>query len=299
MVQRQQEPQVVVLPNGADVNGENAVDLNQLANRISELEGQLVAVQAERDQLISERDALQQERDDLAAELAECEELVTLWEQHHAVGLDNLVSSSLTLLAPMLVALLALADDKLLPAVLRLRGAFARVLAALPTPIEGIQWLAQKVVTLNQRLDALRERVTEAVEPVSQFTDLITDFILWVLDRLPFGAGDQAQAGLEAMRNTINILPEFVEGVENDVLDPLADWFSEDDDQNLRGTLLTPTVENIFDPLEDLLADLGDFRETFVNTLREPAENALAERQDLRAEIEERTEALRRRKASA
>ena len=130
------------------------------------------------------------------------------------------------------------------------------------------------------------EQVQEAVEPVEPFTSMIAQFVLWVLDRLPFGAGNQARAGMEAMQDVINSLPDMVSGINTTVLDPLADWFGDNERVNVFGILLNPITDNVIQRAEDLLDEVAGFEASYNTQLSNPVTDVLEERALIKAQIQ-------------
>jgi hypothetical protein len=139
---------------------------------------------------------------------------------------------------------------------------------------------------LSADLEWLTEQVQQAVEPVEPFASLIAQFVLWVLDRLPFGAGDKARAGLEAMQTVLNSLPATIDGINNDVMNPLAEWFGSDIRVNLEGTLVSPIKNKVFTTGASLAKQVAGFKDTYETTLAAPTQEALSQRAELRAQIQ-------------
>lgn len=285
--QRRRQPQVVILPNGSQID---SGDLAALVEQIGQLNAQLEALTAERDQLLGE---LAQANNDLTDALALIEDqraLNDLWQQLDNVGLDVLIAGALAIVGPLVTGMVNIAT-LLRSGLTTAQNAVSDFIAALPGPQVSIPWLKQQIATLAASLEWLGEQVQEAVEPVEPLAQLVANFVLWVLERLPFGIGAKAEAGLQAMRDVIASLPPLVAGITDSVLDPLAEWFGEDKELNLSGILLDPIQEKVFAPAHDLLDRIMAFHTAYREQLATPAETALAER----AAIRERIAALQAR----
>jgi hypothetical protein len=286
---RDAEPEFVVLPNGADVTAEGQA---RLLERIAEMEAALDAMTADRDRLANELDStntdlvvVRGELDDALAQLEEHRRLNALWEQLDAIGLDNLLNDALARAGTAFV--------RVMQVIVLLRTGIAAAqnvlngfVAVFPGPQEGIRWLGRQTLALASSLDWLGQQIEEAIEPSDSLTSMVADFVLWVLERLPFGVGNRAKAGLEAMQTLINDLPDLLAGLNDDVLDPLADWFGGDEGSNLLGTLVTPVVENAIEPAETVLDAVGEFETIYKDNLVDPVQGALTQRAALRSEIE-------------
>lgn len=284
---RRREPTVLILPNGSELEmDEGAMDVAALIERISELEYELASVTAERDQLISDMSQANAELEDLRVRLEEAQTLNDLWQSLDSVGLDSLLNSALQVVAGALSGVSSVAA--LLQTGLETgQAALNSFVEALPGPQEGIRWLGGQVEALADALEWLAEQVQEAVEPVEPFTTMIAEFVLWVLDRLPFGAGARARAGMEAMQDVINRLPDLIAGINDDVLVPLADWFGENERRNLFGILLDPITEHVIDPATDILKEIANLEDAYQAQLSGPVQQALEQRAAIRSQIQE------------
>lgn len=287
---RRREPQLVFLPNGSQVT---SGDAETLIEQMALLNSQLADMTAERDRLLGELAQASNDLNEAGAQLAEAlaqlEEqraLNELWQQHDSVGLDDLLIAAFVLLNPALLSVMNFIAI-LRAGLSRGQGALDAFVAALPGPQQGIAWLKTRVSTLAASLDWVIEQVQEAIEPVEPFAQMIANFVIWVLERLPFGIGAKAEAGLEAMQTVITGLPEMVEGINTTVLDPLADWFAGDEQRSLAGILLNPIVDNVFEPAGDVLEQVTSFDTTYQAQLATPVQQALDRRAAIREQIRE------------
>jgi hypothetical protein len=284
------EPQVVILPNSEEGGGEPSAEMLE---ELSSLDYDLLAMTAERDQLISDLDQRQKELADAQSQLEAAQTrldeyagLIDLWEQLDEIGLDSLVAAGLASVGLSLTSLMRLVD--LFGVGLEKgREVLSTFLSALPGPQDGIKWLQGQVAALAESLDWVVEQVQKAVDPVEPFTRQIANFVSWVLDRLPFGIGAKAKDGLDAMEALVTGLPDLVEGINDSVLDPLADWFGDDEKTSLVGTLVDPVQEKVVDTGDEVITGASDFEAAYLENLVTPIEDALERRAGLRTQIEE------------
>jgi hypothetical protein len=288
------EPTVVILPNGAAVgSGGEPADVAALYERVAELEYQLASVTAERDQLLSdltsgdtEYQRLHAQLEETQAELEELRNINGLWQTMDQIGLDGLLRAAITLVGNSLTAFLAVLG-LMQSGVAKGQSVIAKFINSLPGPQAGIRWLQERASRLADDLEWLGEQVENVVEATGPLTQKITEFILWILDRLPFGAGDKARAGMDAMETVINSLPNLIDGINTSVLEPLAVWFDADDDGNLAGILLDPIAENLVEPARETLSEFTTFQKAYEDELASPALAALDERDAIRSQIQE------------
>ncbi len=274
------EPLIVVLPNNEQGSQARptAVDVAGLAARVNELEN-------ERDNLIAQRDQLQLELEEARAALADAQALNSLWRALDDTGLDGIVAGALAFLSGLFATLLPV-TVLLRSGMSRTRDNLTAFTAALPGPQDGILWLQAQVSGLAAALDWLGQKIREVIEPVEPYTELIAGFILWVLDRLPFGAGARARAALDAMQVVVNSLPDHIEGLNTTVLDPLAEWFGRDEDRNLLGMLVKPVDTLVLQPAQRVIDDFAALERSYQEQLAVPAQVALEQRAVLRAQID-------------
>ncbi len=285
---RPRGPRIVVVPNGTPLD---STDTSALVAQIGEIDAALQAMTADRDRLLAElADAnadlveLRAQLDDAVAQIERYRALNNLWQRLDDIGLDELLETALGVIGGALAGVMTVV--RLLRAGLAAgQRAIDNFTALLPGPQDGILWLQRQVSALAASLEWLSEQVQEAVQPVEPFANLIASFVLWVLDHLPFGFGAKARAGLEAMQSIITGLPDLIAGVNEDVLDPLAEWFGQDEARSLAGILLKPITESVFAPAQDVLDKVAEFETTYKQELTEPAQEALAQRAELRGEI--------------
>lgn len=291
---RRKEETVVVLPNGTELEvGDGTTDAATLADQIADLQYQLAAMTAERDQCVSDLTASSTEIEQLKARIEELESqnddllsLNSLWQALDDIGLDTLVASALGVVGTALVNAMKIVD-LLQTGLNKGKLVISQFTSLLPGPQAGFIWLQDQIDSLNIDLDDLGEKVQEAVESSGKLASQVADFVLWVLDKLPFGSGKKAKAGMEAMQQIVSGLPDLIEGIAVSIFDPLLAWFSTDDDDNLVGILLDPIDKHIVEPAENVLAELKQFETDYEENLSTPVNEAIAQRKAIRGDIEE------------
>lgn len=280
------DQRVVVLPNGSQVNSDGTLDVAQLVKQIDQLQTELASTKTERDSLSTQLDACNKQLSTLQPTFQATQALLTLWQQLDAVGLDDLLAPALHAAATAFTAVQTVAAG-LQAGISEGQDAIDSFTRSIPGPKAGLLWLQSQIRTLSVNLTKLVSQVQQAVEPVQPFTQQIASFVSWVLARLPFGIGDKATAGLNAMNGIITELPALVDGVDQQVLDPLIVWFGDDPNRNLTGILLDPIAKKLLDPARSIQTQLASFADTFQNTLITPAQTALDQRAVIRKQIAE------------
>ncbi len=285
---------VIELPDGEQIPVEGGVvEVAQLAAQLDSVTARLAAITGERDQLsndlasaYTEIETLREQLTAMTAERDEAQQLNALWQAHDEVGLDALLVLALAAVGGVWALLLPLADA-LRSGLETGRGILQTLMDALPGPQDGIRWLQEQANSLANSLAWLADQIKDLVEPIEPLASAVGEFVLWVLEHLPFGIGRDAQAGLEAMQTIVGGLPDLVEGVNDTVLDPLAEWFGQNVETNFLGTLINPLLENVFNPAGEVLAKLSDLDSGYQTELAAPVQQALTTRAAIREQITE------------
>jgi hypothetical protein len=265
-------------------------------NQLTALQNQLAALTAERDTLRQQVTALGgQVKDannqvaDLKAQNSDFQDLLGLYQQLEAVGIDQIIASAL---AAVGVPLLAIQNIRL--ALMTGVGLAARVLQDienhLPLVAAGLDWLQQQVNTLAQGIRAFQTAL--AVSADTPTTKAISDFISQLLDILPFGAGQNIKLALQAMGEVFNRLPDLLNNVSAMVIEPVRAWVGTDQQGGLRETLLRPLREQVLAPAQQIVANAENLNGVYNQQLAQPVQSALERRAKVRIEINKKAGAL-------
>jgi hypothetical protein len=284
LLSQTKQPNVIVLPDGKQVAIEGSPDVANLAEQIATLQKNLTDITSERDRLLSDLTSLSTELEDAKTELERLRSENSLWQVMDETGLDDLLEKGLQVLSVALSALLAL-NKTLISGISVAESSITSFIKLLPSPSEGIQWLQGQVIALSSSLLALKQLLEEVVDPVEPYTQMVSNFVVWILDRLPFGIGAKAKAGLEQMQSIINALPSLVDGVNTSVLNPLSDWLGSDAKANLNGILLDPVTTKLLKPAKDAASEVTDFANVYDTRLAAPVQAALAKRAEIRTQL--------------
>ncbi len=218
-------------------------------------------------------------------EIARLQGLVDLYERLDGVGLDAIVQGGMAAVG-LLFGGLELGANGLKSGLELVEKGLLSLEKAFPIIQAGIEWVEKGVSALAGGIDALQSTLGRVVDKASPITEALGDFASFILDKLPFGIGDQVRSVLETLSNLVGGIPELIEGINTHLLEPLRqDWFSTEEGKGLDDTLLKPLVEHVFDPLEALLGDLAGLIDTWQQKLVAPSQRAIEERTMIRDQI--------------
>jgi chromosome segregation ATPase len=231
--------------------------------------------------------ALQASQAEAAAELARLQGLVDLYEQLEKIGLDGILEAGMVALALPLAAIEA-GVKALKDGLEWSEKALLSLSEALPTAQESLSWLEARVTAVATGIEKLETSLGRALDRVTDnaVAEALEEFINKVLDSLPFGLGDKFRDALEGLVTLMTSVDELVAGINTHLLEPLREkWFSDEEGKGVGGTFVTPLIEHVLDPLEAHLANVAELADTWQMKLKDPAQQALAERASVREEI--------------
>lgn len=259
-------------------------------------DGELSALEAANAELLAElqttRDAadldLKTLAENAAEEAARLLGLLDLYEELDNIGLDGILEKGLAAVALPLGAIEAGARA-LKRGLEWAENALQTVAEAIPTAQESLLWLEGRVSALADAIEKLESGVAQALDKATDnaLGEAVKEFTAKVLDALPFHLGDRFRAALAGLVMLVTSVDDLIEGINTRLLEPLRkNWFSDEDNEGVRGTFFDPLVVKILDPLEEHLDSLAALANAWHSELATPTQQAMAGRARLRAEID-------------
>jgi hypothetical protein len=275
-----------------------ALSYAALQNQASDWQTQLAAAASQNVQLAGAVSAAQQEANDLKAKLAAAQtaldtanehlavgnQLIGLYNQLEAVGLDNVVATGLGVLGGALAGVAgpaALLRDGL-DAAHGLLTAFEQV---LPNFSGAMAWLGEQVVKIKVALWAVETTAQQtANSTLSGVTAVFGGFVGFVLDHLPFNIGANVRKTLSEVQTLLEGVTAMADQAPDQVLLKISRYV-DDGPHGWKQAMVTPLRVNTLAPAGDVLAAVSGASAAFQTSLHEPASAALQERQVLRDQI--------------
>jgi hypothetical protein len=219
-------------------------------------------------------------------ELIKLRGLVALYENLEQVGIDAIASAGLAALRISLDGL-QLGVSGLQSAVTLVDDAVSTFERAFPTIRRGLSLAERLVTSVEERVTDLQELMGEVQDVVSPLTDALGSFFSSLVARIP-GVGQKILDTLDRISELVGSLPQAIDQMNTSLLEPLReDWFTDDEDQGLKGTLLNPLQDSLLGPLEQFLGDLSEATGEWEEQLINPVEKALTQREVIRKQISE------------
>ncbi len=257
---------------------------------LTELRPQLSAALTKNAELQNSLTQQQTDADALKSQLAEAEsviashkQLIELFDKLEAIGLDDVLqgglSSASTAFAGLL-GLVPLALDGLASA----RALFDNFEKQFPLFRANLDWLKKNLDALASGVTAVEAAIAKAVSALDPAITRMTQFVIYILDHLPFGIGQSAKNALNANDALYASLPAFITGASTQIFTVFDEPFGASE-RSLSKSVLQPVREKAFAPSEKLGSQVKTANDTYVKDLHVPASVALTQRAQLRKEI--------------
>jgi len=270
--------------------------ISGLQNQVATLQKQIAALTAERDNLRQQVKALggqvndaNNQVSDLKARNSTYQDVIGLYQQLEAVSIDQIISGALTSIGVPMLAINTVRDSLKTGVVLGVRT-LQTVEDQIPLLSAGLDWLDKQVATLIAGVRAFQTAL--AVASGTQTAQAVSDFIAQVLDMLPFGAGQNIKAALQAMGNVLAALPELLNNVSVRLIEPARVWIVPGKQGGLYDLLLRPVREQVLAPAQQMVANAENLNTVYNSQVAKPVQDALDTRAKIRAEITKKAGAL-------
>ncbi len=259
-------------------------EIEALRQQLADSQGERLAIRTELDSARAEAAQLATDLQTSQNDAAYLQQVVALYRQLEATGLDDLLLAGL---GPLGVALLAIQTgrDALSAGIEEAAAKLATIEIQSPAIANGLLWLEEQIALLSQTLQSLEDALSSVVEPVAPVAQQIGDFIGQVLDLLPFGVGEQIRRGLEAIALILTHIPELVASINPLLITPLRQWVSPDETKGLVAEVVQPISEHLISPAQGMVDSTAALETTYNDQLATPVGTALDARAEIRRQI--------------
>jgi len=264
----------------AQATGQNA----QLATALNTTQTDLTAAQSANATLQAQLETVQAALETVNAKLVRSGELVGLYAQLDAIGLDGIVDGGLGLVTGALTTLGEPASA-LRGGVASARGLLSNFELTLPEVKDAMAWLGEQVVRLKVGLWSVESSAQSTVNSaVTGIAAAFGGFVGFVLDHLPFNIGDRVRATLSAVQTVLTGTTDMTDQAADRVLLKISKHV-EEGPNHWGTTLVTPLRDQTLAPADEVLAGLASTEATYAASLKDPAATAIAQRRAVREQI--------------
>ena len=218
-------------------------------------------------------------------ELTKLRALVALYEQLEKVGIDAVIQTGMNVVRGAL--------DALKGGVSLLRSGVTTAETALKnfqTMLDGLQSVTdaagQVLNDLAQKSHAAEGLVIAVLGTALPLADSIAGFFNALLDKIPFGVGDNIRSAVKALTDLVRAIPSAIDTLTNQLLKTLQDnFFPASGNPAVKSSLIDPITNNLLQPLKKLLDDADTLVSRWETDFTQPVLTALDERSKIRQQI--------------
>lgn len=155
--------------------------------------------------------------------------------------------------------------------------------AEIPLVDNGRRWLENQIEIVNGYYAAVEEALSDAVEIVGSFLQMLNEWFQDVLKWLPFGIGDKAARIMDAMTNLLGETPATISGVRTNVVQPLNAWFElEGEETKLQRRLIKPVRDEALSRAATAMSQTHSVKDIYQTQLVQPVQANLEQRNAIR-----------------
>lgn len=218
-------------------------------------------------------------------ELSKLRTLVGLYEGLERVGIDAVIQTGVNLVRGALETVrnaTRLIRDGVSAAEKTLK-AFEQMMETLHPQVERA---AKGLGDLMAKVHAAEAGVISVLGTALPLAESIRGFFNALLEKIPFGIGDNIKRSVDALVSLIQAIPATTETVSTDLLDPLTQNFFPAGGAFLaKATVVDSITANLLEPLSKFLDDVEKLANAWDRDLAAPVQSALNERQKIRDQI--------------
>ncbi len=225
------------------------------------LEGELAAARAE----VQAQAKMEQEifQAGYEARIQRLEQELAIYEAMDNIGLDRLIDGALDTYERIWlfvrVGIIHLRDG-----LRHIDETLTGFEQKLPTLRGAARMVAEMLAVLDNALAKLGKILADLLQRTEPITDLVGSFFSWVLDRIPFGLGENVRDAVDHLEALIEAVPTVVQDTDERLLRPLHEqWLSEEEGQGLQGGLFAPLRARVLAPVSEYLARLEQMSNTW------------------------------------
>ncbi|MEZ4595111.1 MAG: twin-arginine translocation signal domain-containing protein, partial [Chloroflexota bacterium] len=232
---------------------------------------QLVNLQANNQTAVSDSEALTVELGQANEQIGVLAGLIALYEQFAAVDVETAVSEGFTNFTGEVEEMLA-EMPTLSESIQMGRQALQNFESQVPVLDNGRLWLIDHLAKIETYFAAVERLLSEAVDRVGPFLQMLTDWFESVRKWLPFGIGQTAAAIMQSLTTLVMETPNTLSGLNTNVVQPLDVWLNRDQNNEtaLNRTLITPLRDDLMPKADNAVSKVQQMDTTYKTALKEP-----------------------------
>ncbi|MBI5649877.1 MAG: hypothetical protein HZC40_05425, partial [Chloroflexi bacterium] len=162
---------------------------------------------------------------------------------------------------------------------------FQALLAGLKSVLDSAALI---LAELQKKFRAAESVIVAAIGTVSPLAESIASFFAALIQKIPFGIGENIQRAVTALVDLVRAIPPTIETINAQLLKLLTDTFFPPTGKTaFSSTVIDPITQKILDPLKKFLSDVDTVIARWETEFAKPIQNALDERKAIRKQIAE------------
>lgn len=212
--------------------------------------------------------------------------LIALYEQWADVDVATAVENGFTHFSGEVETMLAEVPS-LAESIQLSRQALENFEIQLPILDNGRLWLIDHLSKIEGYFQVMERLLSEAVERVGPFLQMLNDWFESLRKWLPFGIGQTAATVMVSITDLIMETPNTLNGLDTNITQPLNVWLNRDQNNEtaLHQTLIKPLRDDLMPKADTAVAKAHQMNETYKTALKEPVETAVASQRVIRSLI--------------
>ncbi len=273
-------------------------EANALQSQLTSLSSELSGVTAQNQQLATALKIAQDESAALRLRVAELEgqlssanerlahssNVISLYDQLEAVGLDGVASAAVQGFAATLTSSLSLVPAAAAGVAIG-RGLLTTLDTTLTTLNGSLGWLNQRMADLKLNLFGLELSSTSLTGAASAgVAAAFSGLVGWIINYLPFDIGRKSREAFSAAQKVVDHNQTLSAEVDREVFEKLAPQLG-DGPVGIKVAIGQALRDQALAPSENLVNALSGTQASYANTVQTPIADALTRRAALREQI--------------
>ncbi|MFZ1399593.1 MAG: twin-arginine translocation signal domain-containing protein [Candidatus Promineifilaceae bacterium] len=247
---------------------------------------QLSNLQSNTQTAVSDSEALTMQLGQANEQIGVLAGLIALYDQFASVDVETAVSEGFSNFTGEVEEMLA-EMPTLSESIQMGRQALQNFESQVPVLDNGRLWLIDHLAKIENYFASVERLLSEAVERVGPFLQMLTDWFESVKRWLPFGIGQTAAAIMQSITTLIMETPNTLSGLNTNVMQPLDVWLNRDQNNEtaLNRTLITPLRDDLMPKADNTVSKVQQMDTTYKTVLKEPVETAVSSQRAIRGLI--------------
>jgi len=219
------------------------------------------------------------------AEILRLRGMLVLYESLDKIGIDSIAQVGMATIAAILSGV-EQGTWMLKNGIENVQESLLIFSTSFPKIRDGLLWSEEMVSAISRRLQAVEDDIEKVVDWAKPVTTPLGRLADSTLNILPNRVEQPIRDAVARIQEATTSIPQLVEQVNERLLTPMREeWFGDATAQNWETRLIEPVTISLLEPLETHLGELTVAMNEWENSMVQPMQEAIAERQAIREQI--------------